>query len=942
MSRPGDLDTTFGTGGKVTTDFSNAGDYGYSVAIQTDGKIILGGFARLGTNRNFALARYNSNGSLDSTFGTDGKVTTDFANGTDQGYSVAIQTDGKIILGGYVNPGPNFGLARYNSNGSLDTTFGIGGKVTTDFANGTDEGYSVAIQTDGKIILGGTVYPGPNFGLARYNSDGTLDSTFGTGGKVTTDFANSTDKGYSVSIQTDGKIILGGSALGGSAVISGSTNFALARYNSDGSLDSTFGTGGKVNTDFNNSSDEGRSVALQTDGKIILGGTVYPGPDFGLARYNSNGSLDTTFGVGGKVTTDFANASDYGYSVAIQTDGKIILGGSANIGGTAKFALARYHENGSLDTTFGTGGKVTSNFTGFSYQVAIQTDSKIILGGDDISNFTLTRYINNTFIPSKPISYYINLNYTLQQIKDLNQYDASYFKAAGYTITQLKAINFTDAELKSGGYLISDFKAAGYTDAEIKALEFLAAEFKVAGYTITQLKAINFTDDELKTAGYSVADFKSAGYTIPQLKAISFTDAQIKAGGYLISDFKTAGYTDAELKTAGYSVAEFKAAGYTNVQLNSIGFTNAEIKLLYIISESTEQLVFIDAGSTLLADNVDDQGYTINVANKNYKYFNLPTNSYVSYNNLGIGTNGLIMFDNTSSSSSLSNQDPINSLRFFSFDARSTIKYYFDTNDNLMISTTGAYFNNINDTPFIIIIKIEPNGKITINYKSIGTGTYTPIIGWVGTNSSLTTDDVFYSTFNGIQAFNANNINGKTLVFNFTNLIKFPIIPIIPICFPAGTPVLTDQGTVPIQKINPSTNTIRGKNIVAVTKTITIEDNIVCIEKDSLGTNIPSQKTYISRNHELLYNKQMIKAKNLVGKVEGVYNKKYNGEILYNVLLDKHDKMIVNNLIVETLDPENIVAKLYDGSFKTEERNNIIIILNNGAKEYKKQFGKMR
>jgi hypothetical protein len=167
-------------------------------------------------------------------------------------------------------------------------------------------------------------------------------------------------------------------------------------------------------------------------------------------------------------------------------------------------------------------------------------------------------------------------------------------------------------------------------------------------------------------------------------------------------------------------------------------------------------------------------------------------------------------------------------------------------------------------------------------------------------------------------------------------------LPNFPICFPAGTPVLTDQGSIAIEKINPKTNTIRGKNIVAVTKTVTIEDKIVCIEKDALGTNIPSQKTFISRNHELFYNKQMIKAKNLIGVVDGVYNKKYNGEILYNVLLDKHDKMIVNNLIVETLDPENIVAKLYNGSLTETKKNTIIVNLNNGAQEYKKQFGKLR
>jgi len=184
--------------------------------------------------------------------------------------------------------------------------------------------------------------------------------------------------------------------------------------------------------------------------------------------------------------------------------------------------------------------------------------------------------------------------------------------------------------------------------------------------------------------------------------------------------------------------------------------------------------------------------------------------------------------------------------------------------------------------------------------------------------------------------------NGNGYRSGHVRIYKCIKIPNFPTCFPAGTPILTDQGSIAIEKINTKTNTISGKKIVAITKTVTVEDNIVCIEKDAIGPNIPSQKTYISRNHELFYNKQMIKAKNLVGKVEGVYNKKYNGEILYNVLLDKYDKMFVNNLIVETLDPENIIAKLYNGSLTETERNTIILNLNNGAQEYKKHFGKLR
>lgn len=166
-------------------------------------------------------------------------------------------------------------------------------------------------------------------------------------------------------------------------------------------------------------------------------------------------------------------------------------------------------------------------------------------------------------------------------------------------------------------------------------------------------------------------------------------------------------------------------------------------------------------------------------------------------------------------------------------------------------------------------------------------------------------------------------------------------VPFISICFPAGTPVVTDQGIIAIEKINSTKNTIRGKKIVAITKSVTSEDKIVCIEKDALGSNIPSQNTLISRNHKLFYNKQMIKAKHLVGYVDGVFNKKYNGEILYNVLLETYEKMIVNNLIVETLDPKNIVAQLYNGNYTDEEKNSIIVNINRFEK-YKKAYGKLK
>jgi uncharacterized delta-60 repeat protein len=409
----GDLDISFDGDGKVTTDFATtefggALDRAYSVAIQTDGKILAAGrsFTGNGEQYNFALTRYNSNGSLDTTFDGDGKVTTDFGGGDDHAYSISIQSDGKIVVAGESYNGSkrfDFALARYNSNGSLDTTFDGDGKVTTDFDGGDDGAYSVAIQSDGKIVVAGKRYKvvgGDDFALTRYNSNGSLDTTFDADGKVTTAVGSSNDYARSIAIQSDGKIVVAGNSLNGSR-----SDFALTRYNSNGSLDTTFDGDGKVTTDFGGGDDHAYSVAIQSDGKIVVAGFSGIGTidfkDFALTRYNSNGSLDTTFDGDGKVTTDFGrNLEDHAYSVTIQRDGKIVVAGmSEHVRGGYDFALARYNANGSLDTSFDGDGTVTTtigihnfgqNYGAFS--VAIQSDGKIVVAGDGPFDFALTRY----------------------------------------------------------------------------------------------------------------------------------------------------------------------------------------------------------------------------------------------------------------------------------------------------------------------------------------------------------------------------------------------------------------------------------------------------------------------------------------------------------------------------------------------------------------------
>jgi len=395
LAQSGSLDLTFGTGGVVSTAIGLASG-GLSSALQSDGKIIVAG-SSYSTSVEFGLVRYNDNGTLDASFGSSGKVNIDFGSGTDAGNSVAIQSDGKIVMAGQSDNGTDidFALSRCNTDGTLDNTFGTNGKLTTNFGSSNDIANSVVIQTDGKIIAAGYTNSGvyDDFAIVRYNSNGTLDAGFGVAGIVTTDNLGFNDRAFSVVLQSDGKIVVGG--------FSGSSDFFLTRYNTDGTLDSSFGTGGKVSTDFGNG-DNGNSLAIQSDGKIILAGVVYDGSHntFGIARYNSDGSLDNTFGSGGKTTTDFGNYCE-GRSVAIQTDDKIIVGGFAHDANSQpNFALARYNSDGSLDLSFGTGGKVTTligpaNCTGNS--VLIQSDGKILLSGDAISSlgdpvFAIARY----------------------------------------------------------------------------------------------------------------------------------------------------------------------------------------------------------------------------------------------------------------------------------------------------------------------------------------------------------------------------------------------------------------------------------------------------------------------------------------------------------------------------------------------------------------------
>jgi uncharacterized delta-60 repeat protein len=421
----GDLDLTFGgvfvsrdRAGKVMTDFNHSTDLANAVTVQADGKLVVVGTTYINndyTNEDFAVARYNLNGTLDKTFGVGGKVQTDFPGLAAVASSVVIQPDGKIVVAGgafllFTFVG-DFKVVRYNSDGSLDTTFGNGGIVTTTFPEGS-YAFALELQSDGKIIAAGTVFvafdPGESsdtdFALARYNPDGTPDATFGNSGQVTTNFVGFEDDAFSVLIQPDGKIVAVGSANDPATFY----DFAAVRYLSNGTIDTTFGVAGKVRTDFGDQNfDRARSAVLQPDGRIVADGFAISqnglSQNFAVARYTSNGVLDTTFSGDGKTEIDFGNCCQSATKVLLQSDGKIItVGGSNGESSEDDFLLARLNPGGSLDNTFGVGGKVRTSFgdlNGGANGAAFQGAQIVAVGfqatfTERWSDFALARYLN--------------------------------------------------------------------------------------------------------------------------------------------------------------------------------------------------------------------------------------------------------------------------------------------------------------------------------------------------------------------------------------------------------------------------------------------------------------------------------------------------------------------------------------------------------------------
>ncbi|RYD94491.1 MAG: T9SS type A sorting domain-containing protein, partial [Sphingobacteriales bacterium] len=390
----GTLDTSFDTDGKVVVNFGT-GYYsdGLQVFAEADDKIIVAGSAATTAVNNFALARYNANGTLDTAFDGDGMVLTPFATGDDYTMvnTVIRRPDGKFIVPCkppyFLLESSDLVIRRYNANGTVDAAFGTGGKASATFNTGANEVESAAITAEGKIVAVGTSvsldYSNREFAVARFNENGTADAAFSGDGKATVLFENGDDLLAALLVLPDDKLI----AVGTSGYRE-SNNFVhkdivLSKYNADGSPDTAFGTLGKVYSIIGENRNNIITAALQADGKIVVSNTYsnysQTYSSFEILRYNANGSLDTAFGTDGRVSTAYSATS-----IVFQPDGKIIIAGDGYIDGVFLFSINRYNANGTPDAGFGSNGYVSipaGGATWGSSTAILQPDGKIVVCG---------------------------------------------------------------------------------------------------------------------------------------------------------------------------------------------------------------------------------------------------------------------------------------------------------------------------------------------------------------------------------------------------------------------------------------------------------------------------------------------------------------------------------------------------------------------------------
>ncbi len=488
----GVYDPTFGNGGKVLTILDSADTEARAVALQPDGKIIVGGYGDMQIEGRLFLFRYNANGTPDNTFGTGGLVTLYGVEFFDEIRSIIVQPDGKILVGAFKSifdtatliTDADFYLFRLKSNGTFDSSFGNNGELVTDFSfDSGDNLHAMLLKPDGKILAAGFVNDGLTgdnyYGFSQYKPNGTLDSAFGTNGKVMHAVETNPEGLGALSLLPNDKILLAATFV---EQLNGFYRYGAMRLNANGSLDNTFGTGGMVEVGQSVMHNMLYDMKVQPDGKIVMVGKVQDNDDnVGVIRLDSLGNTDITFGDSGWVRTNFSNdpsMSHAGVTLQIQPDGKLLVGGvKDNALGSyeSDFAVVRYHSNGSIDDTFGKHGIIVTDFDNngdYARASLLQPDGKFVLVGQGTDNngwygFGLVRYVANARQLYNTLKGSVYLDRNLNGVMDTGD---TYFAGARVAAikTGIDTINITtstgnfEVDTDTGTYVVKPFGNAPY------------------------------------------------------------------------------------------------------------------------------------------------------------------------------------------------------------------------------------------------------------------------------------------------------------------------------------------------------------------------------------------------------------------------------------------------------------------------------------------------
>lgn len=480
---PGDLDLNFNGSGHLFIDVNGADELATNVLVQPNGKIIVTGTSTTPTSYDFVVTRRNPDGSPDNTFSYDGVATTLISASGVVSFGSALQSDGKIVVVGYGSfmTGTNGVVLRYNADGSLDNTFGTNGKAELSFAPNALALLNVDIQPDGKIICSGMYHNGTHGDMMvlRLNTDGSFDSSFSSDGLAYFDINATNEAFYDLAIQDDGKIV----AVGTTENAASEKEFVVARLNTDGTLDNTFSNDGYTEIDFAGLDNDARAITLSGD-KILVTGYCNTGSHVVMAvgRLNADGTMDHSFGTMGEMRIPFFSGTvAEAQSICLQQDGRVLVAGSADNGVFKEFGVARLNEDGSLDNSFGSGGKVQTDLSDYdvAYSVAMQNDGKILVAGRSTTtslDFSLVRYISgvnigigevNTHIgstlvyPNPIINNQVRVEFELSQAQDVS---IQLFDLSGKWVTTLQpememmagqhSLSFTLPKLETGQYLL--------------------------------------------------------------------------------------------------------------------------------------------------------------------------------------------------------------------------------------------------------------------------------------------------------------------------------------------------------------------------------------------------------------------------------------------------------------------------------------------------------